>query len=150
MFCSKGLRESFVALTLLVLVPGLQAAEMVSVDRPTVNLREGAGTNHAVVWVLGAGYPLLVTGRKGKWLQVRDFENDTGWVYRPLVARKPHVIVKKDVVNIRSSSGTHSKIVGKAVYGEVLRTLAHRKAWVKVRHENGLIGWVARALVWGW
>ena len=150
MFRLKGLRELLVVLTLSALVPGLQAAEMVSVNRPTVNMREGAGTNHSIVWVLDKGYPLRVTGRKGKWLEVRDFENDTGWVYRPLVARTPHVIVKAEVANIRSASGTHGRILGKAVYGEVLRTLAHRNAWVKVRRESGLVGWIARRLVWGW
>jgi len=150
MFRLKGLRGLLVALTLSALVSGLQAREMVSVDRAKVNMRAGASTKHSVLWVLGRGYPLEVTGRKGKWLAVRDFENDTGWVYRPMVSKTPHVILKADVANVRSAPSTRSRILGKAEYGDVLRKLGHRKAWVKVQREDGRKGWIARRLVWGW
>ena len=102
---------------------GVQAREMVSVQRAEVNLRAGAGTQHEALWVLSRGYPLEVTGRKGQWLKVRDFENDTGWIFRPLVGKKAHHVVKGSVVNLRSSPSTRSRIVGKATRGEVLRTL---------------------------
>ena len=95
---------------------------MVSVQRAEVNLRAGAGTQHEALWVLSRGYLLEVTGRKGQWLKVRDFENDTGWIFRPLVGKKAHHVVKGSVVNLRSSPSTRSRIVGKATRGEVLRT----------------------------
>ena len=67
-----------------------------------------------------------------------------------LTARKPHVIVKASVVNLRQGPGTRHRRIGRAEYGEVLRTLAHRKGWVRVRQEGGRTGWVSRRLVWGW
>ncbi|MFU8819425.1 MAG: SH3 domain-containing protein [Desulfurivibrio sp.] len=127
-----------------------QAIEMVSVDRPKINMRSGPGTNHSILWELGRGYPLMVIGRQDKWLRVRDFENDEGWVYQPLVGRKAHLVVKAKIVNIRSGPGTRYRVVGQAKYGVVLRTQERRSGWVKVRHENGLAGWVARDLLWGW
>lgn len=142
---------SLLLLTALVwLAPPAAAQEMVSVDRPKVNMRSGPGTNYSTLWELGQGYPLMVVGRKGDWLKVRDFENDEGWLYRPLVAKKPHMIVKAQIVNIRNSPNTKARIVGKAKYGVVLQTQERGSGWVKVRHENGLTGWVARSLLWGW
>ncbi|GAB2540164.1 hypothetical protein GCM10027032_29040 [Simplicispira piscis] len=123
---------------------------MVSVERAEVNLRADAGTQHEALWVLSKGYPLEVTRRKGQWLQVRDFENDTGWIFRPLVGKKAHHIVKSKVVNLRRSPSTRSPIVGKATRGEVLRTLERRSDWVKVQQDGGPRGWVARRLLWGW
>ena len=41
-------------------------------------------------------------------------------------------------------------MVGKAVYGEVLRTLERRQDWVKIRQDGGLMGWISRKLLWGW
>lgn len=146
----RGFSCYLIALTLAMFALGAQAREMVSIDRPTVYLRAGAGTQHEAIWTLNQGYPLEVTGRKGKWLRVRDFENDVGWVYRPLVNKTPHEIVKSSVANIRSAPSTRSTIVGKAQYGDVLRRLEHQKTWVKVEHENGLRGWIARKLLWGW
>ncbi|GAA4351975.1 hypothetical protein GCM10023165_40610 [Variovorax defluvii] len=113
-------------------------------------MRSGPGLRHDADWVVSRGYPLSVLGRKGSWLKVRDFENDRGWVLRSMVNRTPHHIVVSNVANMRRSPGTNSRIVGRAKYGDVLRTLDRRGAWIKVRHERGTTGWVARRLVWGW
>lgn len=130
--------------------PAAHAIEMVSVDREVINLRTGPGTSHEATWRLNRGYPLIVTGRKGGWLSVRDFENDTGWVLGRLTAKKPHFIVKGQDVNMRSGPGTRYRVVGKAQYGEVMKTLERRSGWAKVRNADGLTGWVSRKLLWGW
>jgi SH3-like domain-containing protein len=126
------------------------AATMVSVASGKVNMRKGPGTRSQVAWQLGKGFPLLVLSRKGNWFKVRDFENDVGWVFAPLTNRRPHLIVKEKIVNIRSGPGEKYKIIGKARYGTVFRTVKRGKGWVKVKHEDGLTGWVSRKLMWGW
>ena len=139
------------AALLIFLSAGLAGAQtMVSVDRPVVNLREGAGTGHPASWQLAQGFPLKVIARRGGWLKVRDFENDTGWVLGRLTARKPHVIVKVPTANLRSRPSTRTAVKATLRYGEVLRTLERRGSWVRVRQDGGRTGWVARRLVWGW
>jgi len=150
MFRLKSLPGLVVCLSLLVFAQASQAKDMVSVNRAEANMRSGASNKHSVLWALSKGYPLEVTSRKGNWLKVRDFENDTGWVYRPSVAKKPHVIVKAGVANVRSAPSTSSRILGKAERGEVLRTVEHRNQWVRVQRESGVKGWISRGLVWGW
>ncbi|RYX97616.1 MAG: peptide-binding protein [Comamonadaceae bacterium] len=126
------------------------AQQMVSVAGKEANLRAGAGNRHAVEWSLTKGYPLRVVGRKGNWLQVRDFENDKGWIYRPLTNSTPHYIVKSGTANLRGAPAARGRIVGKLTHGEVLRTLSKRGDWVQVQRESGTRGWVAKRLVWGW
>lgn len=142
--------RGILVLCLLMPVVVLHAREMVSVAKPQINIRAGAGLQHDRLWVILQDYPLQVTAHRGKWLKVRDFENDGGWVYAPLVGKKPHVIVKASVANVRSTASTRGRILGKAEYGDVLRTLEHRNGWVKVRRDSGLTGWIARRLLWGW
>jgi len=139
-----------ISLLLLACAQAAMAQRMVSVDRPEINMRAGAGTQHEALWSLTKGYPLEVVSSKGRWLQVRDFENDTGWVYRPLVGDQAHMVVKSRVANLRSAPGTHARIVGRAEHGEVLRTMEKRPQWVKVQRADGLKAWVSRTLVWGW
>jgi SH3-like domain-containing protein len=146
----KKWARALLALMLVASTAALQAREMVSVAKAEINMRAGAGTHTAALWTLARGYPLEVTARQGPWLKVRDFENDTGWVYRPLVAKTPHMVVKSRVANVRSTPNTRSRVLGKADHGEVLRTLEHRDDWVRVQREGGLKGWVARRLLWGW
>ncbi len=129
-------------------------AQMLSVDGENVNLRSGPGTKYEVKWEYGKGFPLKVISKKGDWVKVSDFENDSGWIYKPLLSKKGHMIVKafKDKnkrVNIRSGPGTRYKVVGKAYYGVVFETLEQSNGWIKVRHESGLVGWIKRTLVWG-
>ena len=130
------------------------SAQMLSVDGENVNLRSGPGTKYQVKWEYGKGFPLKVVSKKGDWVKVTDFENDSGWIYKPLLSKKGHMIVKafKDKnkrVNIRSGPGTRYKVVGKAYYGVVFETLEQKNGWAKVRHESGLVGWIKRTLVWG-
>jgi len=129
--------------------------EMVSIAKEGVNMRSGPGTKYAIVWELGKGFPLRVIGSKGNWLKVVDFEKDEGWVYKPLVTKRPHLIVKVQKntakkINVRSGPGRQYKVIGMAYYGVVFKTMKRGNGWVKVRHEDGLTGWVKRSLLWGW
>lgn len=125
-------------------------SRMVSIANEKVNLRSGPGKKYSVLWELGKGFPLQIVSSKGNWLKVTDFEKDTGWIYKKLITDKRHLIVKKKRVNIRNKPGKNSNIIGKANYGVVFRTLETKKGWAKIKHENGLTGWIKRDLLWGW
>ena len=147
----RFLPSLFTALVLLTSNTAATARDMAAVNRNEINMRSGAGTQHEALWVLSRGYPLEVLARKGKWLKVRDFENDRGWVYKPLTsARSPHHVVKVQVLNIRSKPSLRSRVLAKAAHGEILKTLGRKDDWVKVQQDGGPVGWVARRLVWGW
>jgi len=134
----------------LLLATGTAWAKMLSVAGEKVNLRAKPSAKSAILWEYGKGFPVRVLDRKGNWYKVIDFENDTGWVYKKLMGDTPHMIVKKKRVNIRSGPGSRYKLVGKANYGVVFKTIEQRKGWAKVRHESGLTGWIRRDLLWGW
>ncbi|MBU0674214.1 MAG: SH3 domain-containing protein [Proteobacteria bacterium] len=137
-------------LVVLFLVSVCEAITMVSINGAKVNMRSGPGENYSVLWELGNGFPLKRISEQKNWVKVEDFEGDVGWVYGKLISKEPHFIVKKKRINIRSSPSSKSKVVGKANYGVVFKTLEQKNGWVKVKHENGLTGWISRSLVWGW
>ena len=126
------------------------AQKIVSVKGSVVNTRAGPGTHTEVLWELQRGYPLQVLKRRGSWVQVRDFENDRGWVARSLIGGAPHRVVKSRVANIRKGPGTKHALVGQALYGELLRTRAKRGGWVRIERGDGQTGWIAKRLLWGW
>ena len=129
-------------------------AKMGSIKGERVQLRSGAGTKYSSKWEYGNGFPLKILSHRGNWIKVKDFENDTGWVYKDYVSTTPHMVVKvnkgkKRKINIRSGPGTKYKVVGKAYYGVVFETLSQKKGWAQVKHESGLTGWIKRSLLWG-
>jgi SH3-like domain-containing protein len=105
---------------------------------------------NTILWELQKGYPLQVTQRKNRWLKVKDFEGDTGWVAASLTGRQPHHIVKVHNANVRSGPGTQHRIVSKATYGELVRTREKRGSWVRVERSEGKSGWISKKLLWGW
>ncbi len=144
------MRRVILAICMVLFLAVSAQAEMVSIVAAKVNMRSGPGKKYSVMWELGSGFPLKVVSKKGKWLKVSDFEGDIGWIYGGLVSHKAHLIVKKKRINVRSGPSSKSKTVGKANYGVVFRTLKQKNGWAKVKHENGLVGWVQRRLLWGW
>ena len=130
------------------------ALQMVSIDGDNVNMRSGPGKKNKVIWKLGNGYPLKILKQSGHWLRVQDFEGSIGWVHKQVTKREGHMIVKvhknsKSRINIRSGPGRNKRIVAKAYYGVVFKTLEQRSGWVKVRHGKRVTGWIKRSLVWG-
>lgn len=137
-------------LCLALVTSPAQAIEMVSIKGSIVNMRSGPGTNTEVLWELERGYPLQVLKRQGSWLQVRDFENDKGWVSAALTNRVPHHIVKARIANVRSGPSTRTRIVGKTERYDLMRTRSAKPGWVQVEGKNGLKGWISKKLLWGW
>jgi len=125
-------------------------AEMVSVSSAQARMRSGPGEKYPIKWELSEGYPLKVIARQGKWLKVTDYESDKGWIYKTLVAKTPHMIVKASKAVIRSGPADSQRMVANANRGVVLRTIKQKKGWVQVKHESGLVGWVRRDTLWGW
>lgn len=143
-----------VLLLLFVVQSTTAVAAMVSISGDGINMRSGPGTKYKIMWKLGSGFPLKVLKKKGSWLRVQDFEGTIGWVHKNVVRKKGHMIVKvhkksKKRINVRSGPGTNNRIVAKAHYGVVFRTLVQKRGWVKVQHEKGVTGWVKRSLLWG-
>ena len=127
------------------------AQELVSVRNASVNLRAAPNLQAEVLWKLAQGYPLRVLETRGNWLRVQDFEGDEGWIARSVTAGTPHHIVKSTSINLRAGPGTQHAVVGKAAYGDVLRTARREGDWVQVQHPNGRgTAWVAASLLWGW
>lgn len=132
----------------------LSVAEILAVKGDNVHLRSAPDTDAKVKWDYGKGFPLQVVEKKGKWVKVADFEQDTGWIYGSLLVNTPHVIVSankisKENVNIRKGPSAKEQVVGRAYYGVVFELLEEKADWIRVRHETGLEGWVKRNLLWG-
>lgn len=98
--------------------------------------------------------PLDVIKRSGDWLNIRDFEGETGWVHKNTVCSTPQVIVKanknsKSQINVRSGPGTDKKIIAMAYYGVVFKKIGEEGSWVQVEHDPEVKGWVDSSLLWG-
>lgn len=138
-----------------LIMPQLVSAEMLSIKGNNVNLRSGPARSTATHWEYDNGVPMQVVKKKGDWIQVTDFEGDTGWVHKKLLCESPHFIVtankrnRSQSINIRQKPSTSAPIVAQAKYGVVFETLTTKDGWTQVRHSEGVEGWVSNSLIWG-
>lgn len=136
------------AILLFFLVVGTAAAERMTVDVSTANIRSGPGTNYDVLWQVERYHPIEVIRKSGNWYYFRDFEGDKGWVYDDLVKKVSSVIVIKDKCNVRSGPGTDNDIVFTVERGVPFRVLERKGNWIHIQHADGDKGWIHKMLVW--
>ncbi|MGQ9512347.1 SpoIID/LytB domain-containing protein [Thermodesulfitimonas sp.] len=147
-----------------------QSPAAVVVTGERVNLRRGPGTGYAITGQATKGRQLAVAGRAGDWYKVKLREGQlawvAGWLVKPILAVQVEkegagqanekntgqgaagaLVVKGDVVNLRTGPGTGYGIVGRMTRGLRLELLEARDGWYKVRLATGQTGWVASWLV---
>jgi SH3-like domain-containing protein len=125
-----------------------EGARFVRVKVETANLRDGPGLQADSVRYAYENEPLQLVGREGAWLQVRDFDGDSAWIYGPLTDRRPAAIVTRELVNVRTQPGTEHPVAFTAERMVNLLVLGREGRWLHVQHEIGT-GWVHESLVWG-
>lgn len=120
----------------------------VRVKVETANLRTGPDVSAEPVRYAHENEPLRVMARQGDWVQIRDFEGRSAWIYGPLTDRRSAVVVTRDLVNVRAQPGTEHPIVFTAERAVNLLVLDRDGPWLHVQHDLG-DGWVHESLVWG-
>jgi len=103
------------------------------------DLRQGAGTNHAVIRRVGTGVNVTVLRQSGNWLQIRAGQ-DEGWV------REDHVdTLGRGHVNInsplRSGPGNNYSVNRRIAAGHTVSILRQDGNWLRVRFD-GQLGWI--------
>jgi uncharacterized protein YgiM (DUF1202 family) len=138
-------------LSFLIIFAAQASAATKSVARDNVNVRSGPSLQHTTIFKATLGYPLVVLRTEGKWLYCKDWEGDSGWVYKPLLSDMETVIVQVEKANVRSSAGTRNGVVASANKGEIYKLLERKGDWVRIGYySNGEpLGWVRKDLLFG-
>lgn len=138
-------------LFLFILLSALQS-QALCIKVKKANLRAGPSTKKQITWEVFKYMPLRKVKKQGKWIQVKDFENDYHWVFHKLVTDKfKCAVVKVKKANLRTGPGSS---YGKAqdlpsVDKYTVFKLAKIKGkWAKVTDSFNDSYWVYRSLIW--
>src|SRR5471032_3291689 len=104
------------------------------------------GTNPVILY----GAPLEVVLTYGDWAKVRDVSGELAWTESKGLTGKRAVIVRTPGLKVRATPDDAGTPVFSADKG-VLLELAEpaNGGWLKVRHKDGLTGYVKSGDVWG-
>ena len=137
------------AAALLATLPVMAPAAMLSVSAERANIRSGPGTQYKILWNLDKYEPLRTVNKSGSWYEVRDFEDEVGWIHEGLLTDTPSVVVKAKAANIRSGPGMDNDILWEVGLGYLFQVDAVDGRWVGVSDGDEIEGWIHRSLVWG-
>ncbi len=135
---------------LLVLLPlTVSALEFRSIAVPRAVLFDAPSAQAKKLFVIWEGYPVEIIVNLGDWVKVRDNQGGLTWVESRQLSPKRTVIVVQDNAEMRESADAAAPLVSRLQKDVVLDYLETTSGWVRVRHRDGLAGYVQTTAVWG-
>ncbi|TFW18308.1 SH3 domain-containing protein [Duganella callida] len=138
------------ALTMTLAAAASQAYDFKTVGANPVILYDAPSTKGGKLFVVPRGAPLEVVLAYGEWLKVRDVSGELAWTEAKGLSAKRNVIVKMANLKVRANPDDSAAAVFTADKGVLLEVAdSANGGWIKVRHRDGLVGYVKNSEVWG-
>lgn len=135
----------------LILMFSFQS-QALCINAKKANLRSGPSTKKPISWEVFKYMPLQKVKKKGRWIQVKDFEGDKHWVFDSLVTKKFQcAVVKVNKANLRTGPGSKYKKAADLPSVDkytVFKLAKVQGKWAKVTDSFGDHYWVFRKLLW--
>jgi len=122
------------------------AADSVTIDSNTLNMRSGPGLTYEVTGSLKKGDRVDVLSTSDDWLYVK-FANNKGWIASWLTSssgestKTSTIVSRVDSLNIRSAPSIGSAVLGRMNAGDEAITTGRDGNWVQITYNNSN-GWV--------
>ncbi len=127
------------------------AAEFRAATDEAVVLYDAPSVQSQKRFIVNQGYPLEVIVVLQGWVKVRDASGALSWVEAGKVSNKQRTImVKTPLAQIRFAADDNSPVVFQAQQNVVMElSEVVAGGWLRVRHRDGVAGFVRLAQVWG-
>jgi SH3-like domain-containing protein len=138
-----------IAFVLFMLLPSMAAAEFRSVIVPKAVVYDTPSAQGKKVYLLGQGYPVEVIVNLAEWVKVRDQKGGLSWIDAKQLSPNRTLLVVV-LADIKPSPDMSVASIGRLEKDVVIDLLEPAKnGWVKVKHRDGLTGFIQTSAVWG-
>jgi SH3-like domain-containing protein len=126
------------------------AQEYRSISVPKAILYDAPSAQAKKLFVVGQQYPVEVIVNLGEWVKVRDIRGELAWVEARQLSARRSVLVTAPQAEVREAADESSRLIFRAEKDVALELVeAGSTGWAKVRHRDGLAGYVQISKVWG-
>lgn len=113
-------------------------------------LYDAPSTKGGKLYVAPRGMPVEVVLSYGEWVKVRDSNGDMAWTEAKSLSARRNVIVRNPNAKVRTGSDDAAPALMTADKGVLLELVDPQAgAWIRVRHKDGITGFIRAADVWG-
>lgn len=126
------------------------AADFRAATDTAVVLYDAPSAQAKKLYIVSQGYPLEVVVVLKDWVKVRDANGALSWVEAAKVSAKQRtVMVRIPVAPIRQAADETSPVVFQAQQNVILELTEAAGNWLRVRHRDGVSGYIRVTQVWG-
>jgi SH3-like domain-containing protein len=134
---------------LFMLLPNLAAAEFRAVSVPKAIVYDSPSAQSKKLYLLGQGYPVEVIVNLAEWVKVRDQQGGLSWIDAKQLSPKRTLLMIASA-DIKQTAEAGASSIGRLEKDVVVDLLEPAKnGWVKVKHKDGLTGFIQTSVVWG-
>jgi SH3-like domain-containing protein len=126
------------------------AVDYVSVGESSAILYDAPSLKAKKKFVVNRYMPFEQVVTLNNWVKVRDSKGELSWIEKHLLSNKRYVFVLSPLLDARANPDAGAAKVFQARQQVALERLESTgDGWVKVRHQDGEIGYVRSTEVWG-
>ena len=120
-----------------------------SLKKNEVNLRQGPSMEYPIKLIYKKKYlPVIILDKSGPFREIRDFENNTGWIHIALLTKKKSALNKKNNSILFKKPTIYSKPIAKLETGRLVLIKKCNQKWCKIS-SGEFIGWINKSFLWG-
>jgi SH3-like domain-containing protein len=128
---------------------GAQAFDFKTIAGGPVILYDAPSLKGGKLYIAPRGMPVEVVLTYGEWAKVRDAAGDMAWVEQRQLSPRRNVVVRAAGARVRAQPDESSAVVMSAERGVLLELVETQGGWVKVRHRDGIGGFIRSSDIWG-
>ena len=142
--------RSFSTVLLMLACVQAYAADFRSVGSPSVVLYDAPSAKSGKRYVAPQGMPVEILARYGDWVKVRDVDGEFAWTESKGLSARRNLVVRIASATVRAAPDDNATVLMTADKGVLLELVdPQANDWVRVRHQDGIAGFVRAAEVWG-
>ena len=123
--------------------------EFLTLKNTEVNLRQGPSFEYPIKLVYKKKYlPVIIIDKSETWREIKDFENNSGWIHNSQLSKRKSVINIKDNSIIYKKPTIYSKPIAKLEIGRLVLIKRCKVKWCKIA-SGGFSGWIYKNSLWG-
>ena len=143
-------RQILLALGLAIVAGLAVASDYRIINVPVATLYDAPSQKGQKLYLIRAQTPVEVVVRLEGWAKVRDAEGTLAWVESANLAEKRNLVVIAPKAEIRQADNPEAPVMAeldKWVAVELIGTAT--PGWARVKHRDGIIGFIRVTQVWG-
>jgi SH3-like domain-containing protein len=126
------------------------ALDFVSVSDSTAILYDANSTKAKKLFVVSRYTPLEKVVNLENWIKVRDSSGTLAWIERRAVSDKQYVVVTVALASVLKAPEAGAPLLYQLTRSAVMESLGiNGGGWIKVRDQEGAIGYMKSVDVWG-